>query len=376
MYLKQCEVESRVEYFKGDIQEIIKSKKTIKKWAYILHDKDDTAPHYHIYLNFGNSGVDTKQVAEWFGLQESQVSRIRGRSTDMLLYLTHGNDSPQNKHQYPPTEVIANFDFQTEIKNAKILGDFDHFSYPQQIEYVNGLPLSEKSAAFRQLENLWKLQCKILTLQTDRDIEVIFITGKGGTGKTTYAKKLLRKRNLDVCVSSSSNDPWQDYLGQRAMLLDDCRDKTFDKFEDFLKIIDNHTQSSVQSRFNNKCFNGEVIVITSSVPLRYWYRGKNSKGIYFSLQDEDFVQLYRRITMYVEITKEEIAVYPEGLTDKGYPKGLAETYVNDLFVKQEQKQIRKRSKFADVFKELCEPVTTDIFDTQQLSISDEKSDKK
>ena len=160
------------------------------------------------------------------------------------------------------------------------------------------------------------------------------------------------------------------------MLLDDCRDKTFDKFEDFLKIIDNHTQSSVQSRFNNKCFNGEVIVITSSVPLRYWYRGKNSKGIYFSLQDEDFVQLYRRITMYVEITKEEIAVYPEGLTDKGYPKGLAETYVNDLFVKQEQKQIRKRSKFADVFKELCEPVTTDIFDTQQLSISDEKSDKK
>ena len=326
MYLKQCEVESRVEYFKGDIQEIIKSKKTIKKWAYILHDKDDTAPHYHIYLNFGNSGVDTKQVAEWFGLQESQVSRIRGRSTDMLLYLTHGNDSQQNKHQYSPTEVIANFDFQTEIKNAKILGDFDHFSYPQQIEYVNGLPLSEKSAAFRQLENLWKLQCKILTLQTDRDIEVIFITGKGGTGKTTYAKKLLRKRNLDVCVSSSSNDPWQDYLGQRAMLLDDCRDKTFDKFEDFLKIIDNHNQSSVQSRFNNKCFNGEVIVITSSVPLRYWYRGKNSKGIYFSLQDEDFVQLYRRITMYVEITKEEIAVYPEGL-----PVNIIDRHLGECF---------------------------------------------
>ena len=79
--------------------------------------------------------------------------------------------------------------------------------------------------------------------------------------------------------------------------------------------------------------------------------------------------------MYVEITKEEIAVYPEGLTDKGYPKGLAETYVNDLFVKQEQKQTRKRSKFAEVFKELCEPATTDIFDNQQLKISDEQSDK-
>ena len=94
------------------------------------------------------------------------------------------------------------------------------------------------------------------------------------------------------------------------------------------------------------------------------------------MQDEDFVQLYRRITMYVEITKEEIAVYSEGLTDQGYPKGLAETYVNDLFIKENQTQTRKRSKFAEVFKELCKPVTTDVFDNQQLSISDEKSDKK
>ena len=91
MYLKQCEVESRVEFFKCDIQETIKSHKTIKKWAYILHDKDDTAPHYHIYLNFGNSGIDTKQVAEWFGLQESQVNKVKGRATDMLPTATTAN---------------------------------------------------------------------------------------------------------------------------------------------------------------------------------------------------------------------------------------------------------------------------------------------
>ena len=48
MYLKQCLVTSNVEFFKGDVQEIIKAHKTIKQWAYILHDKDDTAKHYHI----------------------------------------------------------------------------------------------------------------------------------------------------------------------------------------------------------------------------------------------------------------------------------------------------------------------------------------
>lgn len=213
MYLKQCEVESRVEFFKCDIQETIKSHKTIKKWAYILHDKDDTAPHYHIYLNFGNSGIDTKQVAEWFGLQESQVNKVKGRATDMLLYLTHGNDSQQNKYQYSPSEVIANFDFETEIKNAKILGDFDKYSYGKQLNYIHSLPVSEQVSAYRQLDTLWKNHCKWLSMQTDRNISVMFITGKGGTGKTTYAKQIMKDRyGDDYCVSSASNDPWQDYL--------------------------------------------------------------------------------------------------------------------------------------------------------------------
>ena len=101
MKLKQYEVTSRAEFFTEPIGDILRRYRTIKKYAYILHDKDpDTASHYHIYLNFGNSGVDSKIVAQWFGLQESQVNKIQGRATDMLQYLTHSNDSQKNKYQY------------------------------------------------------------------------------------------------------------------------------------------------------------------------------------------------------------------------------------------------------------------------------------
>lgn len=366
MYLKQCEVESRVEYFKGDIQEIIKSKQTIKKWAYILHDKDDTAPHYHIYLNFGNSGVDTKQVAEWFGLQESQVSKIKGRASDMLLYLTHGNDSQQNKHQYSPAEVVANFDFQTAIKNAKILGDFEHYSYAQQLEYVNGLPISEKAGAFTQLEKLWRLQCRWLTLQTDRQLEVMFICGKGGTGKTYYAKKFLEDQKLDYCVSSSSNDPFQDYLGQAGIILDDLRDKAFE-FEDLLKILDNNTVSSVQSRFQNKVFNGKLIVITSSVPLRYWYR------LQFGNAYDTLVQLYRRISCYVEVTKEEITVYNDGVQDNGTPRGNGQIFKNRLFEKRTEKR-QEKTDFAAGFAKICDPPDIDnVFKGTQEEMKEVKA---
>ena len=169
MYLKHCDVTSRVEYFKGDIQEIIKSHTVIKKWAYILHDSDDTEPHYHIYLNFGKSGVETKQIASWFGLGEQYVERIKGRGADALLYLIHGNESQQYKHQYSPTEVKANFDWYKEAESSKILGDFDNFSYAQQLEYVHNLPASERPTAFSKLEKLWKIRCQYLARYLRRD---------------------------------------------------------------------------------------------------------------------------------------------------------------------------------------------------------------
>ncbi len=364
MYLKQCEVESRVEYFKGDIQEVLKSHKVIKKWAYILHDKDDTAPHYHIYLNFGSSGVDTAQVGAWFGLQESQVSRVKGRATDMLLYLTHGNDSQKNKYQYSPSEVVANFDFETEIKNAQILGDFEHYSYAQQLEYVNSLPLSEKTKAFTQLRKLWELRCQVLALNTDRQVQVVFICGKGGTGKTYYAKKLLKSLGYDYCISSSSNDPFQDYMGQKAIILDDLRDKAFE-FEDLLKILDNNTSSSVRSRFTNKVFNGEMIVITSSVPLNYWYKDYQYRGY------DALIQLYRRISCYVRMTETEMTVYDE-LDEYGKPVGIGQVFKNELAgMKKERKQ---KADFKGMFEKICEsadsPTPFGTAAAEQISMSE------
>ena len=68
MNLKMCEISTDVDKLKVDLQETFMKYSTIKKWAYIIHDKDDTRPHYHIALHFGGASVDTKQVAEWFQL--------------------------------------------------------------------------------------------------------------------------------------------------------------------------------------------------------------------------------------------------------------------------------------------------------------------
>ncbi|MBE6630363.1 MAG: hypothetical protein E7624_05885 [Ruminococcaceae bacterium] len=353
MKLKQYEVVSNVEFFKEPIRDTLKRYRTIKKWAFVLHDKDpDETPHYHIYLNFGNSGVDSKVVAGWFGLQESQVSKILGRNTDMFQYLTHSQPSQKHKYQYSPSEVVANFDIESEIEQSKILGDFKKYSYAQQLEYIDSLPVSEKTVAFTKLQNLWKLHCQCMMLDPERNVEVVFIQGKGGAGKTYYAKKFLKSLGYDYCISSSSNDPFQDYLGQKAMILDDLRDRTFE-FEDLLKILDNNTASSVRSRFSNKVFNGKMIVITSTVPLSYWY-------MQYRYSDFDTLnQLYRRISCYVVVEPETVKVY-EKIDDRGRPVGVPWLYKNEL--SKAKKEERTKTDFGAAFGKICEDAVPEFLD--------------
>lgn len=354
--LRHCEIVQDVDKMKVDIQATCMKYKTIKQWAYIVHDKDDTRPHYHIYLNFGSSSCPIELVAKWFALEYVDekgelhdgtqfVEKVKRRKTDILKYLTHENESQKYKHIYDRSEVHANFDFGAEIDSSKIIGDFEHYSYAQQLEYVNSLPIDEKTKAYTQLRKLWELHCQCIVLQADREIEVVFICGKGGTGKTFYAKKMLNSMGYDFCISSSSNDPFQDYAGQRAIILDDLRDSAFEHLEDLLKILDNNTQSSVKSRFNNKVFNGKMIVVTSCVPLCYWYPA-------YKYSRDSLTQLYRRIGCYVEVTSDTVTVYNDGVTENGKPQGVGRVFRNEL--QDVAKKQKSHTNMVDVFAKICD----------------------
>ena len=347
MHLKQYEIVINQDRLTVDLQETLMNYKTIKEWAYILHDKDDTRPHYHIYVNFGGQGCDSALLAKWFEIPENLIEKVKGRKTDMLLYLTHGNDSQRHKYQYNPADVVSNFAFDIEIEKSRILGDFKKYSYAQQLAYVNSLPVGDKAKSFSQLKKLWELECQSKTLETDRNITVVFVCGPAGKGKTYYSKKMLTSMGLDFCISSSSNDPFQDYLGQKAIILDDLRDSSFE-LADLLKILDNNTSSSVKSRFANKVFNGEIIVITSSVPLCYWY----ARHKYNSNDTLD--QLYRRISNYVVVTESEVTVYNR-IDNFGKPVGRGYVYKNEL-VNLKKELSKEKVDIKSTFDQFCESV--------------------
>lgn len=376
---KECEVMNYLPYFKEPPIDTIKRYKTIKKYAFICHDKDYNekgvleSPHYHIYLNFGRATVPFDLVAKWFGIEVQYVNKIK-RTGSMLEYLTHSNDSQQFKHQYSPEEITANFDVVKEAEIEKTFGDFTKYSYAKQLEHVHSLSADKQLKYYSELKKRWQLECDYRSLQPNRDIDVVFIYGKGGTGKTLYAKRLMDKMGYDYCISSSSNDLFQDYKGQWGIILDDVRDYSM-SFEDMLKCLDNHTASTMFGRYNNKVFDGKIIVLTSSVPPNFWYRSPiQVRGRTVSVAYEDLNQFYRRISCYIYMTDTTITVYNEGLNDLGKPQGLGQEFVNDV-AKIKEKH-RPKTDFAAIFSTFCDNAAVPNFDGASSEDTQLKIDKK
>ena len=124
MKLNRCVVTIEEDRLKVDIQKVCMEYKIIKKWVYILHDKDVTRNHYHIYLIFGNHSVDSAIVAKWFNLAwtdedgkehtgENIIYPVRSSDLDIYLYLIQ-------YEKYSPSKVVSNFDFAKELSNYKL----------------------------------------------------------------------------------------------------------------------------------------------------------------------------------------------------------------------------------------------------------------
>lgn len=343
---KHCEYVQQLKHLKvnlNEIEDIIERHKTIKEWAYIIHDKDidkdgnPKEPHIHLYLNFGKSGASFETVAKWFKDEVQYVCRVKGRKGDMLMYLSHEN-APE-KHQYSTKEIISNFDINKAIiedrelhslieETERTVFEFarEEITYAQANNRLKVLRhsckntelLDELLTAFDKVQKLWKQQCTMST-KGKRDMKIIFIHGDSGSGKSTfaelYAKMLCEKKGYrDFCRSSASNDILQDYMGEDILILDDYRDvdESTGKSEnltDVLKMLDPYFASSSKSRYTNKTFMGKLVIITSTKDPLLWFEGTK----------EQRWQFFRRISMLIEIDKDTVFEHQEENTENGVP---------------------------------------------------------
>lgn len=311
MKLKKCEVMQEVEYLTEEKIKEALDRKCIKKWAYVLHDKDvyskeeetknpekkagaKKKAHWHVMIQFVDS-QDTEYIAKWFGIKEEYVQKSHcSRFDPMLAYLIHANDS--TKYQYKPDEVKANFDYVafilegTNSRKAEIIQQIKD-GVIREFNYTQYITIYEYDKYKRAIENAFKFR-RDAKYTGDRQLDVIYISGTSGSGKTTYAKHLCSQKGFSFFITGSGDDILDGYKGQDCIILDDVRSSSM-RFSEFIKMLDNNSDSPVKSRYFNKTLTEcKLLIITTIYELDKFYK-------MFNEQDEPLLQFKRRLNILV-----------------------------------------------------------------------------
>lgn len=229
-----------------------------------------------------------------------------------IAYLTHSND--KSKYQYDDDCVVSNYDWKSDrdcalanVKDMRLLAIRDAIEREEMREFnlSDFCTIEEYSKYKKQINDFFEYVYSKNLKDANRQIQVMYLSGDSGTGKTTFAKHWCDKQGYSYAVSSSSNDPMQDYRGQDVLILDDFRPGSW-KMPDLLKLLDNHTMSSVKSRYHNKqmCY-CKMIIITSVVPLSDVWSNLADKDDSFK---EPIQQLYRRVGMRGFVSKDSVTL--------------------------------------------------------------------
>lgn len=313
---------------------LIEDKLAPERYALIVHDRDTNAdgslkePHVHIMLSFKNAR-SPKSIAKILGDKPQYVEMWKGNSANGYAYLTHTTDNAKHKFQYPPSDVLANFDYEAELKLIEqgVLNAKSNLSLDSILNSVYEGIMSKKEAEkclsgaqygkiHHQLDKVHSKRLQRVAekwrekmIEQGATVTVFWLYGKSGTGKTSFAKVLAKRKGSDYFVTGSSRDLFQSYeAGQHSIIFEELRPKVL-HYEDLLRVTDPRAlddEVMAPSRYSDKAIAADLIIVTSPYCPRSFY-DEHFRGTCSNLIDR-FDQLLRRISLTIMMDDSEIYV--------------------------------------------------------------------
>ena len=329
------------------------SHRTVKRWAYICHDKDvysaldeeqnpdhkagEIKPrHWHVVLECG-SNVEIGVVARWLGVAENFVETAKGAGAflDCVQYLTHEQEKQQllGKRLYADSEVKSNFEFRAELdkraeNRAKYNRDLNLKERIRMEVLLNGMTLRQvidKYPYEYQQDFAYLERCRIryiskIAQMPKRRINY-YVEGSGGIGKglisRALARALIDRDNLlkddeiffEVGADRTS---FEGYDGQPVLIWNDCRASTLltklDGRENVFNVFDPHPADIQQNiKYGSIRLNNEINIVNSvqtwkefldELAAEYKRNGHVHKA-------EDKRQSYRRFPFFLVLHEED-----------------------------------------------------------------------
>lgn len=319
-----------------------------KKYALILHDSDvdekgePAKDHVHVMMSFENAR-SVNSIAKKLGDKPQYLQKWTKNEGNGYSYLIHATEKSINKHQYPPENVKANFNYLEEMRritekvkksiqtaNSSILLNSLYKGEITKEELERKLNGSQYGRMKRQIEDVWSKHLQFQAAKwreemkkSGKRIKVIWISGESGTGKTSLAREYAEKTNQPYFITGSSRDIFQNYSGEHTMIIDELRADMM-KYADLLRILDPFgSQVMAPSRYSDKPLVCDLILITSPYdPVEFYWQlfRRFTSNIIDGLE-----QLLRRITLTIKMDENHIRAVEYDRKEKIYlPVGDAE----------------------------------------------------
>ncbi|MGX7059712.1 Rep family protein [Vagococcus humatus] len=118
-------INQSLEHFNLDVIELTEVLEKIvkaKRYAFIIHDDNEEFKHIHIILEFENARHITS-IAKLLDIEPQYIEVWKGSIKNAYSYLLHRTDEArkENKKQYSPKNVVANFDFEMSINEIETI---------------------------------------------------------------------------------------------------------------------------------------------------------------------------------------------------------------------------------------------------------------
>ena len=309
--------------------------KQLARYAALVHDHDTNAagepvaPHVHVMLEFKQPRAATAVAKELNDEPQTLQNMLKKNQQHGIengfCYLIHDTANSRDKHQYDPKRVKANFNYQQFIKQCdaetatrrytgkggvkRLVTDFrdgklDHAAveqnvlehYPSRVkgimEQIDAVECVKQHVAAAQ----WKKKREV----QDKPRAVLWLYGDAGVGKSWLARLLVQHSgDGKFCRTGSRRDPFQNYHGEHALIIDDLRPDTI-PYEDLLSITDPYNfEVTLPARYHDQTALVDMMIITTPYSPAQFYQHQRD----VDRHNDPFTQLARRLTAVVYLTE-------------------------------------------------------------------------
>ena len=379
------------------------SKKGVKQYAWILHDKDvytaaevakdptrvegsPKSPHVHVVIQ-RSSFASIAQVARAFGVPPQCVeSKPPSSFLDLVEYLTHENSKQQQagKHLYEDSEVQAtpHWDWRSELeahKEARQEKALSKNLRKRRDEAALKISLGEWTPDYvrERDRELWTAPGVMKHLQAMRydwlvhqtppgQVLNFYICGEGGVGKDLLAAALARSLNpraeKPYFTIGGENVSFEHYDGEEIVIWEDFRPysmiETCRKDRGLLfRILGPYRDSAKKIIVNVKGSDTQLInrvnIVTGPESYTTFLDGLAGEydqfvretGLMVRRTSENKAQAYRRFPVIIPVTEGEFSIY----VNKGFLEGTREyfQYEKHEHLRQSLEQLTRRCELIE-----------------------------